>query len=488
MSAESPTKEAAVKADSDEEFAAGLSTEFSVQRGGDGTVTVKDVPIFGENERSSFAGDLKYDASWLKKAHKVDEDLRKGNYKAPMHFGHHTGMGGSVERAGHYEITGVKKVKLHDKKINVAFANLVFKNEETFEKYKNDYPYRSVEISHERPDQINSLALLSSEAPYFQFPIGEHKFGVEVGAGEKPKAHYFAWQGGLETFAGFPPKKAAGGAAPHQKSGGGAAPHQKASQPPKYGDEAPEGQSDGADGMAASENGQMDQSGGVHNDIGSHNEQPGTNQNDVVVATLGAMMELLNKLVDHTIKKDSDNPNDSHEEPDGDEPEASDEDEHSEEDNDGEEKMPGEKDKKQPVVAASADVASMEGKIAALEAELTRMKKERENDALFASLRSELASYGIANLDVELRKHVDAGTAQAWATGVKQIAPPARTAEAPKPQVEDPAIAEFMKSHPKADPVLVREFAAIYNAAPEGHLIRKHKLERFIEAQIEMGN
>jgi hypothetical protein len=462
-------------ADAEDHFAT-LAHEYSVEKAPEGTVRVKDVPIFGENARTSFTAEaLKYDAAWLKGAVKTDEKLRSERYSAPMHFGHHTFAGGAVERAGHYELTGVRKVKHLGHKKHVAFADLVFKSEAAFEKYRRDYPYRSVEISHERPGQINSLALLSSEAPFFQFPCGAHKFSSELTPGAQPKAHYFTWQAEVsEAFAGFPP---AAKKKPPVKS------PPKASVAPKYGEDEAAGQSDGADGMAATEDGAPPE----------HAHPPadaGTNSNDVVVENIHAMMELLNKLVDHVIAKDAhedDLPAHEHDEPDGDEPE-----EHDPE-HDGEKPVSDkDKNKNHPIVAAaaeSAEVATLQGRIAALETELTRLTKERSNDAQFSTLRAELSIYGIPNLDAELRKHVTAGTAQSWADGIKSFAPPTkRPGEAPSVPTEDPAVTEYLAKHPKADPAVVREMAAVYAAAPEGHMIRNHKLDRFLAIQLEMGS
>lgn len=460
------TVDSTTEIQADDQYAA-ISREYAVEKRTDGSVVVKDVPIFGENERNSFMGDVKYDSEWLRGAAKVDSKLREGGYSAPMHFGHHTFTGTPIEAAGHYELTGVRKCNLHGKKMHVAFANLVFKNEAKFEKYRNEYPYRSVEISHERPDQINSLALLSAEAPYFQFPIGNLKFGTELGS-EQPKAHYFAWQAdGVESFAGFPPSK------------------KKASQPPKFGeDEESSGVSDGADGMAE---GAGDEQGNAKPP--AQPAEQGTNQNDVIVNTLNQVMGLLTKLVENTMKRADANANsnapqtpedkEDHQEPDGDEAGESDGDDMADTDK---------KNEKKPIVAASADVAAMEGKIAALEATIAQMRKEREDDALFSSLKADLKDSGIPDLDKVLREHIAKGTAQAFAAGVKQIMPPSqRKAETPSERMEDPTVADFLKKNPKADPVQVRYLAETYAAAPEGHIVRKFPLDKYIQVNLEMG-
>jgi hypothetical protein len=142
-------------------------------------------------------------------------------------------------------------------------------------------------------------------------------------------------------------------------------------------------------------------------------------------------------------------------------------------------------------VAASAELsqtATLEGKVFALEAEVNRLRKERDNEVQFTALRAELGVYEIPNLDAELRKHVDAGTAASFAAGIKQKAPPAKRGEEPQAASEDPALGEFLKKNPKADPARVRYLASVYATAPEDHIVRKYPLDRFLTVQMEMGS
>ncbi len=158
-----------------QDIAESLPKTYEVEYCEDGTVRVKNVPIFGENKRTFPTPDggrieLTYDRAWLEGAVHADAKLRDtDNYTPPMHFGHHE-RGLPRKRAGHFEQKSVKLCKVNGKPTWVTFADKVFSNKENFEKAKRDYPYRSIEISPDRPSEINSLALLSSEAPYFRFP------------------------------------------------------------------------------------------------------------------------------------------------------------------------------------------------------------------------------------------------------------------------------------------------------------------------------
>lgn len=146
-----------------------LPTVYRAIRMPDGSVRVPGVPIFGENRRSTYTGDLSYTKEWLTGALRADQALRADGYRVPLHYGHHE-PGIVREAAGSVEFDAVALRVYSGEPTWVLFGTLVFKTEAKFAKAKADFPYRSVEISHEKPSEINSLALLDSDAPYFRFP------------------------------------------------------------------------------------------------------------------------------------------------------------------------------------------------------------------------------------------------------------------------------------------------------------------------------
>lgn len=442
-----------------------LPTKYAIEYKGNGSVVVKDVPVFGENKRDLFFEELNYDHKWLKKALKNDQKLRSNGYKAPMHFGHHGGID-SKERAGFFELTEVRLVNYNDEDIYVIFANLVFDDEIKFEKAKKEFPYRSVEISFEKPNEINSLALLSSEAPFFRFPNMEFATKTE-------KSVDILWKG--DKFMIGTEKDSVKAESSVMK------------QPPKvYGDENKNKPMNDED-PSAQANPEMEVKPAANEadpnaekkpqapKVNQIHQEAGTNKLDVAVELLTGMMEILNKLVDADENKVNNIENVNSDE--------------EESEDDGDNKVSEKTNKSNPVVSASAEVAkpevaALEGQIAALQAKIAKMEKQREDDVLFATLKSELLPYGLTNLDEELRKRVADGSASAWAAGIKQIAPPkSRVSENPTDPVDAPEVAAFAS---KGVNVLTRarELAATYAAAPKGHFIRNHKLADFLASQL----
>ena len=161
--------------------------QFKAKKLQDGRVLVEDVPIFAETE-ARYTPDGKLYAPpiglpWLKGAFEAFQ--RKPGYWAPLHGDHHSGgvLEGvkDRERFGEFRARSVRLMRV-DGKLKWAFtADYLFDDEEKA-KRSNRFPYQSVEIVNEKPDEINSVALLSDKAPFVRFP--NRRLAFSAGAGE----------------------------------------------------------------------------------------------------------------------------------------------------------------------------------------------------------------------------------------------------------------------------------------------------------------
>lgn len=185
-----------------------------------GKVRVKDTPFFAEvTER---AGEPQpFNAEWLAKALERDQALRASGYHAPMHFGHQ-GRDGERERAGYFELNRVEKRLVEGQPKMVLIGDRVYDTVDKFEKAKRGCPYISVEVSPDKPDEVNSAALLSSAAPFHRFP----DFSVFSAAPGQPAT--YLWRTDMAEQA--PPKPAE--KAPPAKTEDAAPAEGKAEAPP----------------------------------------------------------------------------------------------------------------------------------------------------------------------------------------------------------------------------------------------------------------
>ena len=168
-----------------------LPTKYHLEAQPDGKVLIRGVPIFAAvTERNGKP--LPYDAKWMAAA--LEKHQAQPGYWAPVHYRHHetdpvTGEKREVtERAGDMRQDEIVRRNLDGKPAWVTLATLRFDSEDDARKALKKFPYRSVEIVPDKPDEINSLALLSSEAPFHRFP------NLVAFASSADGAHRFVWR------------------------------------------------------------------------------------------------------------------------------------------------------------------------------------------------------------------------------------------------------------------------------------------------------
>lgn len=160
-----------------------LGAKYSATRNTDGTYTVHGVPIFSEcvDERSN--SPFCYDDNWLDTCvERLNKLQAKGHFK-PIHYGHHDGMENRQEvgvqmnhRRGWLDGFG-----------STIFCDLARVPAETVEEMKRGrLAHRSVEIPNPRNNDavISSLALLSSQDPFHEYPNLYVEEVEEAGIGE----------------------------------------------------------------------------------------------------------------------------------------------------------------------------------------------------------------------------------------------------------------------------------------------------------------
>lgn len=142
----------------------------------DGTLVVHDVPIFCTCERVQVIGGEKttlvFDEKWIRAAFAKAKSHEAEGYLPPLH-GYHHDDGKEVKPAGFFRITRVGSVTLHGEKRPALIADLVFTDPNAREDVlAKKTPYLSVEIFKVLgPPKIDSLALLSDEAPFLEMPL-----------------------------------------------------------------------------------------------------------------------------------------------------------------------------------------------------------------------------------------------------------------------------------------------------------------------------
>jgi hypothetical protein len=136
-----------------------------------GNFAIRDVEIFQACQRPNPATGAVDDfgQKFLETALSAFRERSSDQYLPPVHIGHHKGQTVANEFAGHLIL---KRVENDKKGIPTLYGDMVEIPPRAFaEIMANRLPYRSVEINNPASGEISSLALLSTEVPYFKFPL-----------------------------------------------------------------------------------------------------------------------------------------------------------------------------------------------------------------------------------------------------------------------------------------------------------------------------
>ena len=144
---------------------------YRADRAVDGTFTIFDVPIFASHkEERSDGREIDFGTAWLHGALDTAQRRQAEGYMAPLHVSHHGE--GNVEAAGKFRMTRVGKITHDGEEVDALFADLVGVRPEVFDRIsRGELSYRSVEILDVNRAEIDSLALLDDEVPFFRFPL-----------------------------------------------------------------------------------------------------------------------------------------------------------------------------------------------------------------------------------------------------------------------------------------------------------------------------
>ena len=172
-----------------------LDAGYTFSENDDGTYTIFNVPIMAEVPADEKGNKRRVGKKWMVAAvEKAQKRQVEDGYKAPLHVDHHGK--GNTEPAGFVMPKVVGRFTYEGRQVWAVFADLEVQPEVMAKVKAKALPYRSVEIFDWGKPEINSLALLSDEVPYFRFPV------LRLGEEMKP-VQTFAQRGPAMACRGF---------------------------------------------------------------------------------------------------------------------------------------------------------------------------------------------------------------------------------------------------------------------------------------------
>lgn len=135
---------------------------------GNGTWTVKDVPVFAE----CTYGDRHFSEAWVDEALATMTKEQESGHVFPMHIHHTTDKTAVVEPAGAFKVTRKGPVRLRGEVKPGLIGDLTFTNKVAADRCKNfQLLWRSPEIPKTGAARLRSLALLDREAPHLPMEV-----------------------------------------------------------------------------------------------------------------------------------------------------------------------------------------------------------------------------------------------------------------------------------------------------------------------------
>lgn len=141
---------------------------YQARRESDGTYTILDVEVFGCVAENAHGTNPEVDDKFLLDCLTRYRARAAEGYTPPLHIQHH-GFGEQVERAGEFRLKRVQMTTYEGRNEPILWADFVRIPEHVFRRIETgEIPYRSVEVDYD-DREIQSIALLSHDAPYFKF-------------------------------------------------------------------------------------------------------------------------------------------------------------------------------------------------------------------------------------------------------------------------------------------------------------------------------
>jgi len=392
---------------------------YTATQNGDGTWNVHDVPVFGPLPKGARKNADPIGREWMVQAVAKAKLRAAENYHGPMHV-RHTGDAAPKVNAGRFTLTRVGKYTYEGREIDAIFADLTCVPASVYaELRRGALPFRSVEVFDWSEPEINELALLDTDTPFFRF--GWDGIGREVPAAERNATKAEACEptmafaavgsGGISLFAFNDPKD-----------------DPKDDEKPEPGEKSDEKAAGDKGAKAAGEDDETDD---------EEDDKPGSSAEKQLAYLRDGLMALLNGLQDTTDKEDA--PVDK-----------KDTDKGGDLDKANLTALTGDVAKfaaenaalAAKLTAAESENTKMVARLAALEAKDAERESAKKADALVVKAKGDLAGY---NFTAEIEKHVRKLAAQSDA---------------------DAAVPEFvslLKSHLRKDPPAT--FAAAHGRA-----------------------
>jgi hypothetical protein len=178
---------------------------------GNGFFSIVNIPIFAEVPPGAKRNKERIGEEWMDKALEKNRMRRKEGHLPPVHIYHSDEHAVKPEYAGKFVITKRGTITYEGDEIPALFASVIDIPAAVFERIKDGMlPYRSVEVHDWDNPEIDSLALMPTDVPFFRMAMttigdvkkGDHPIGFKHTSEHPTPIHWYAPQdaGALVCF------------------------------------------------------------------------------------------------------------------------------------------------------------------------------------------------------------------------------------------------------------------------------------------------
>ncbi len=139
---------------------------------GDGTYDIKDVAVFAEVPAGAKRNKDHIGRDWQERAIIKNQARESEGHLPPVHVYHSDDTTVKPIHAGKLRLKDLRQITYQGERIWATFGDIIGMPAEVFEKVKRGFlPYRSVEIHNWDNEEIDALALMDTDVPYFRMEM-----------------------------------------------------------------------------------------------------------------------------------------------------------------------------------------------------------------------------------------------------------------------------------------------------------------------------
>lgn len=149
-----------------------IGGNYTAEQCGDGTYILKDVPIFAYVPAGEKRNTVPIGAAWMRAALQKHQMRVAEGHLPPVHVYHSDETAVKPEPAGKLRLTRLGEITYEGARVPALFADIVEIPGAVFERIqKRLLPYRSVEVHDWDDPEIDSLALMPTDVPFFRMAM-----------------------------------------------------------------------------------------------------------------------------------------------------------------------------------------------------------------------------------------------------------------------------------------------------------------------------